>query len=95
MGRILLVVFLMMSLGVDAQTAASRSYDYLFHEAMLQRQRGHHDAAFDLLTRCAEIDSMASETYYFLSQYYTEMRQNDKEMACIERAVRLEPQNKT
>lgn len=74
---------------------SQRTYDILFHQAMVERQRGHQDAAFDLLMRCVEIDSTASEAYYFLAQYYTALRQTDKAMAYIERAARLEPQNMT
>ena len=48
-----------------------REYDILFHEAMLQRQKGNHDAAFDLLTRCIELRPVASEAYFFLGQYYS------------------------
>jgi len=103
-----LLWMLAVSMGVNAQTSnpygsdsslqpttSKRQYDILFHEAMVQRQRGNQDAAFDLLTRCIEIDSTASEAYYFLAQYYTELRQSDQALACIERAARLEPQNMT
>ena len=73
----------------------SRRYNILFHEAMLQRQKGNADAAFDLLLQCAAIDSTASETYYFLSQYYGQMKQTEQAMQCIEKAAALEPQNIT
>ena len=72
-----------------------RQYDVLFHEAMLQRQKGHADAAFDLLKRCTEIDSTASEAYYFLAQYYGQMKNADEALAAIERAASLEPHNPT
>jgi tetratricopeptide (TPR) repeat protein len=72
-----------------------REYDALFHEAMLQRQKGNADASFDLLLRCVELDSTASEAYFFLSQGYGEMKQHDKALACIERAASLEPHNFT
>ena len=73
----------------------SRSYNVLFHEAMLQRQKGNADAAFDLLLRCTETDSMASEAYYFLSQYYGQMKDADAALRAIERAAQLEPHNAT
>ena len=78
-----------------AQEDTRRQYDVLFHEAMLQRQKGNADAAFDLLKRCTEIDSMASEAYYYLAQYYGQMKQTDKAVAAIERAASLEPHNFT
>ena len=74
---------------------SSREYDILFHEAMLQRQQRHHDAAFDLLMRCKELCPEASETYYFLAQYYSGMKQNDQALAAFEKAAELEPANAT
>jgi tetratricopeptide (TPR) repeat protein len=62
---------------------------------MLQRQKGNADAAFDLLLRCTETDSMASEAYYFLSQYYGQMKDADAALRAIERAAQLEPHNAT
>ena len=58
-----LVYVMILGLGVTAQThnvyeqtsnlksqiSNQRAYDILFHEAMLQRQKGHHTAAYDLL----------------------------------------------
>ena len=70
-----------------------RTYDTYFLEAMLQRQQGHHDAAFNLLTHCLEIDSTASETYYFLAQYYAEMKQADLTLTYFKKAADLEPDN--
>ena len=72
-----------------------RDYDILFHEAMLQRQKGNHDAAFDLLTRCTELRPEASESYFFLGQYYTEMQQADRALEYFARAAALEPANTT
>jgi len=70
-------------------------YDILFHEAMLQRQRGHHDAAFDLLSRCRELRPDASEVYFFQAQYLSEMKQQDSAVCCFRRAYELEPGNMT
>ena len=73
----------------------ARDYDILFHEAMLQRQKGNHDAAFDLLTRCIELRPEASEAYFFLGQYFTEMQQADRALEYFARAAALEPANTT
>ena len=78
-----------------ANNDGRREYDVLFHEAMLQRQKGNADASFDLLQRCVELDSTASEAYYFLAQAYSQLKKQDKALACIEHAARLEPQNST
>lgn len=91
-----LLLFLMsvIGLGASAQTV-SREYDVLFHEALLQRLKHHHAAAYDLLNRCLEIDSTASEAYYFRGQYYAEMRQVDRALADYKKAVSLCPDNMT
>jgi len=72
-----------------------RRYDILFWEAMVQRQKGNNDAAFDLLTRCVEIDPDASEAYFFLSQYYAHLKKEDKVLACLKKAAELSPDNPT
>ena len=68
-----------------------RDYDILFHEAMLQRQKGNHDAAFDLLTRCTELQPDASEAYFFLGQYFSEMQQPDHALEYFSKAAALQP----
>ena len=82
-------------LGANAQTLGQREYDFLFHEAMLQRQKGHHSAAFDLLSRCIELNPQASEAYFFQAQYLMEMHQKEQALVAYERAVELSPNNKT
>ena len=86
-----LVLMLIAVTGVSAQ----RLYDAYFLEAMLERQKGHHDAAFSLLTRCQQINPQASEAYYFLAQYYTEMNNADKALDYFLKASQLEPDNAT
>ncbi len=70
-----------------------RTYDTYFMEAMLERTKGNHDAAFGLLNRCLEIDSTASEAYFFLAQYYAQMKQADLTLAYFQKAAQLEPDN--
>ena len=77
-----------------AQDTAKR-YDYFFLEAICQQEKGCHDAAFDLLTHCVEIDSTRSEAYYYLARYYDFLKNKDKALAYSEKAVQLEPDNVT
>ncbi len=91
----LLCCFSLIALSAPAQTTPQRDYDILFHEAMLQRQKGHHDAAFDLLTRCRELKPDASEVYFFQAQYLGEMKQQDSAQWCFRKAYELEPDNLT
>ena len=95
------IVFLwFVGLTVNAQTLAQepedvqRKYSILFNEAM-QRQRGHHDATFDLLNRCLELKPDASEACFFLAQYYAEMKNTDKALELFKRASDLSPKDMT
>ena len=96
MKKTLITIFcLTVCLGIFAQTDIERRYDILFHEAMLQRQKNHHDATFDLLTRCLEIKPNAHEAYFFLAQYYSEMKNTDKALEHFKKAFDLCPDNMT
>lgn len=78
----------------DSQSS-NREYDLLFMEAMVQRQQGHSAAAFDLLTRCIEKNPQASEAWFFVAQYYSHLRKQDKAMSYFKHAAELEPHNMT
>ena len=97
----LIVLFWFVGLLVNAQTYDSetqdvqRRYEVLFHEAMLQRQRGQHDATFDLLSRCLELKPDASEACFFLAQYYSEIKNTDKALELFKKATALSPNNMT
>ena len=73
----------------------ARRYDYFFLEAICQQEKGCHDAAFDLLTHCVQIDSTRSEAYYYLARYYDFLKNKDKALAYSEKAAQLEPDNVT
>ena len=79
---------------VFTQTIDS-TYNHFFLEAMVQRQKGHHDAAFDLLRHCRDLNPNAPEVYYFLGQYYAALKQQDESMACVKKAAELDPENTT
>lgn len=73
----------------------ARMYDHYFLEAMVQRQKGDNDAAFDLLRHCLDINPNAAETYYFLAQYYGAMKQTDLSLDYFKKAAQLNPENET
>ena len=83
------------SLTSHLSSLPSLSYDEFFLEAMVQRQKGNSDSAFDLLQHCIELNPEASEAYFYLSQYYKVLKQNDKAMEMVKRAAALEPDNMT
>ena len=61
--------------------ASAQSYDYFFLEAICERQKGNHDAAFDLLQHCIEINPNAAEAYFFVAQYYSSLKQQQQALA--------------
>ena len=81
--------------GWAEETDRNRRYDAFFLEAVVQRQKGNSDAAFDLLRHCVEIDSTRSEAYFYLSQYYAALKQKDVSLRYSKKAVQLEPDNVT
>ena len=97
----LIAILAMMTVGLVAsaqtgpQLQTSREYDVLFHEALLQAQKGNDDAAFDLFTRCIELRPDASEANYFLGQSYAKMNDVKQALAYYKKAHELEPKNTT
>ena len=61
--------------GIADNYDVNRKYDMYFLEAMTMRQKGKHTEAFNLLQHCRQLRPEASEAYYFLAQYLTEMKQ--------------------
>ena len=74
---------------------SSLSYDAFFLEAMVQRQKGNNDAAFDLLQHCIQLNPKAAEAYYFLAQYYQLMKNDSVAGQYYLKAAELEPDNTT
>ena len=71
------------------------TYDALFLQAMVERQKDNGSAAFELLRRCVEINPKASEAYFFLSQYYDALKDKDRSLAAVKTAAELQPDNDT
>lgn len=101
MRAFVVVMLACLSLMVQAQPADAlpqdslRAFDQFFMEAMVQRQKGNNDAAFDLLRHCQTLNSKAPEVYFFLAQYYSGLRQTEKATECIKQAAALAPENET
>ena len=96
MKRIRLCLVIVLVLACFGQVSAQdRTYDHFFLEAMVQRQKGNNDAAFDLLRHCVELDSTRSEAYYYLAPYYRALKNKDQQLYCIRKAAELEPHNAT
>ena len=72
-----------------------RRYDHFFLDAMVQRQKGNNDAAFDLLRHCLQLNPDASEAHYYIAQYYVGLKNDSLSMLHIQRAAELNPGNET
>ena len=81
--------------GNHAFQTSEISYDAFFLEAMVQRQKGNNDAAFDLLRHCIKLNPKASEAYYYLAQYYLAMKNDSVAQEYYLKAAELEPDNAT
>ena len=90
--KLVLMIVMLLGLTVQAQTN-QRTYDQFFMEAMVQRQKGNNDAAFDLLRHCQELNPDAPEVYFFLGQYYSLLKDTGKSLECVKRAAALDPDN--
>ena len=75
--------------------AQHSTFNLYFLEAICQREKGNHDAAFDLLQHCVALNPEAAEAWYFLAQYYGSMKQQDKMLDCLVKAYELSPSNAT
>ena len=72
-----------------------RKYDQFFLDAIIEREKGHSAAAFDLLRHCLDINPNASEAHYFLAQYYNMLDADSLSLAHFQRAAELNPDNET
>ncbi len=73
----------------------ARRYDIFFLEAVCEQEKGHNDAAFDLLRHCLEIDSTRSEAYFYLAKYYMALKKRDVALNYFQKAAETEPDNTT
>ena len=89
------IALLLISICSLAEDTVSTSYDAFFLEAMIQRQKGNNDAAFDLLRHCIKLNPQAAEAYYYLAQYYQILRNDSLASRYYLKAVELEPDNAT
>ena len=89
------IALLLASICSLAEDTVSTSYDAFFLEAMIQRQKGNNDAAFDLLRHCIKLNPQAAEAYYYLAQYYQILRNDSLASRYYLKAVELEPDNAT
>lgn len=70
----------------------AKRYQYFFLEGNI-KERHSETEAMDLYLHAAEINPQAAEVWFALVSFYYSLGQNDKALACIERATKLDPDN--
>jgi len=70
-----------------------RKYDYFFLEATRLKAKGELDAAFELYKHCLSINPDAASALSEISQFYFLLKEPQKGLECMEKAVRNEPDN--
>ena len=93
--KVIIAAHFLLLFSSSAFAQDARKYDQFFLEAMVQRQKGNNDAAFELLRHCRELNPEAPEVYYFLAQYYNALKDTQKSVDCIKKAAALQPDNET
>ena len=73
----------------------AKRFNYFFLEAVRQQHLGNYAGAFDLFRHCLEINPSSPETYFSLSAYYSEMRNDSAMLAVMKKAAELSPDNET
>ena len=96
----MLIVVLGWSIMASAQEPSklqtpNSTFNHFFLQAICEREKGNHDAAFELLEHCIELNPEAAEAHYFIAQYYSSMKNQEKALASLERAYELSPENTT
>lgn len=71
-----------------------RKIDYLYMEAVRLKNAEKSDAAFDMFTRCLEIDSLHAPSMYELSAFYMNINQFKKAKELLRKANQLDSSNK-
>ena len=70
-----------------------RRYQYFYLEAIRQEGLGNYPEAFDLYRHCLEIDSLASESHYAISGFYSSINKDSLALWHLKKANSLDPKN--
>ncbi len=84
-------------LTVSAQQTSfdAQRYNKFFLDAVCERLKGNHDAAFDLFQHCIELNPQAPEAYFYSAQYFSALKKNEQVLSYLEKAYELNPENST
>ena len=70
-----------------------RRYQYFYLEALTQEGLGNNAEAFDLYRHCLEIDSLASEAHFAISDFYSSIGKDSLALWHLRKANSLDPKN--
>ena len=70
-----------------------QKFEYFYLEAERQKALDHDDAAFDLMSRAAEIDTASAAARFFLAPYYLRMGFYDQARSDLRYAAEQHPDN--
>ena len=72
-----------------------KRFEYFFLEAGRQHAANNYSAAMDLFEHARQIDPNAAETYFYLSMYHSQLKQDSLALHYLEKAIQLAPENQT
>lgn len=70
-----------------------QKFEYFYLEAERQKALDHDDAAFDLMSRAAEIDTASAAARFFLAPYYLRLGLYDQARGDLRYAAEQHPEN--
>ena len=70
-----------------------RRYQYFYLEAIRQEGLGNFTEAFELYRHCLEIDSLASESHFAISGFYSSINKDSLALYHLKKAYSLDPKN--
>ena len=70
-----------------------RRYQYFYLEAIRQEGLGNFPEAFELYRHCLEIDSLASESHFAISSFYSSINKDSLALYHLKKAYSLDPKN--
>ena len=72
-----------------------KRFEYFFLEAGRQHAANNYSAAMDLFEHARQIDPNAAETYFYLSMYHSQLKNDSLALLYMKKAIQLAPENQT
>ena len=72
-----------------------KRFEYFFLEAGRQHAANNYSAAMELFEHARQIDPKAAETYFYLSMYHSQLKNDSLALLYMKKAIQLAPENQT